>query len=80
MGDSRTRWPSGVMWIAFVLEAMRAALATAMPRVCNGDQGSHFTSPQHLAVYNQRRLHQALNYQTPAAIYSQSRKEQPTLN
>jgi putative transposase len=31
--------------IGFVLEAMRAALATAIPVICNSDQGSHFTSP-----------------------------------
>jgi putative transposase len=30
----------------FVLAAMRRALATGTPEICNSDQGSHFTSPQ----------------------------------
>jgi putative transposase len=37
--------------IGFVLDAMRTALATATPTICNSDQGSHFTSPQYLALF-----------------------------
>lgn len=109
----------------FVLEAMQRALAQATPLICNSDQGSHFTSPQYVALvqgagvslsmdgkgraldnifterlwrtvkyeevylheyahprdarqglgryfpfYNHERPHQALNYRTPAEVYS----------
>jgi putative transposase len=37
--------------IGFVLNAMRTALATATPTICNSDQGSHFTSPQYIALF-----------------------------
>lgn len=36
--------------MAFVLEAMRQALAQARPQICNSDQGSHFTSPHYAAL------------------------------
>ena len=110
--------------LPFVLTAVQRALGQAVPLICNSDQGSHFTSPQYLALlqaanvqismdgkgraldnifterlwrtvkyeevyiheytsprearqalsryfafYNQERLHQALDYQTPAEVY-----------
>ena len=36
--------------IEFVLQAVRNALAQATPEIVNSDQGSHFTSPQYLAL------------------------------
>lgn len=36
--------------IAFVLQAMQTALSQATPEIVNSDQGSHFTSPQYLAL------------------------------
>ncbi|GAC1635450.1 MAG: hypothetical protein NVS4B7_21660 [Ktedonobacteraceae bacterium] len=109
---------------AFVMEAMRRALAQARPQICNSDQGSQFTSSQYtqlllahdvrismdskgraldnifterlwrtvkyeevylkeyvnprearegltnyLRFYNQERLHQSLEYGTPAEVY-----------
>lgn len=33
---------------AFVNQALATALAQAVPKICNSDQGSHFTSPQYL--------------------------------
>ncbi len=35
--------------MAFVMEAVEAALHQATPQICNSDQGSHFTSPRYLA-------------------------------
>ena len=40
--------------IGFVLDAMRSALASATPTICNSDQGSHFTSPQYIALFNDK--------------------------
>ena len=108
----------------FVLSTVEDALAQAVPSICNSDQGSHFTSPQYLALlqaakvqismdgrgraldnifterlwrtvkyeevyvhdylsprearqaltryftfYNHERLHQALDYRSPAEVY-----------
>jgi putative transposase len=36
--------------IDFVLAGIQQALASATPVICNSDQGSHFTSPQYLAL------------------------------
>jgi len=110
--------------LPFVLTAAEQALAQATPTIWNSDQGSHFTSPQYLALlgdnaiqismdgkgraldnifterlwrtvkyeevyrydyaspkearqgltryfdfYNHQRLHQALDYRTPAEVY-----------
>jgi putative transposase len=110
--------------LPFVLTVVQRALGQTVPLICNSDQGSHFTSPQYLALlqaadvqismdgkgraldnifterlwrtvkyeevylhdylsprearqalaryftfYNQERLHQALDYQTPAEVY-----------
>lgn len=38
------------MEIGFVLEAVSLALNQATPEIFNSDQGSHFTSPQYLAL------------------------------
>lgn len=116
---------SDTLEIGFVLEASQRALARATPTIWNSDQGSHFTSPQYLALlqaaevqismdgkgraldnifterlwrtvkyeevylheyahpraaraglttyfqfYNHERLHQSLNYRTPAQVYA----------
>ena len=39
--------------LPFVLTALQRALAQAKPAICNSDQGSHFTSPQYLALLEQ---------------------------
>ena len=36
--------------IGFVLRAVEKALGQARPEICNSDQGSHFTSPQFIAL------------------------------
>jgi putative transposase len=36
--------------LPFVLSTVENALAQASPVICNSDQGSHFTSPQYLAL------------------------------
>jgi len=36
--------------IAFVLRAVNKALGQATPKILNSDQGSHFTSPQYIAL------------------------------
>jgi len=36
--------------VSFVLDAVERALAQATPAIWNSDQGSHFTSPQYLAL------------------------------
>jgi putative transposase len=40
----------------FVLQALERALVQATPEICNSDQGSHFTSPQYLALLNARAV------------------------
>ena len=41
---------SDTLDIAFVLNCARMALAQATPKIWNSDQGSHFTSPQYVAL------------------------------
>ena len=36
--------------LPFVLSTVQRALGQAVPVICNSDQGSHFTSPQYLAL------------------------------
>ena len=42
--------------LAFVLRAVERALAQATPTIWNSDQGSHFTSPQYLALLQAREV------------------------
>ena len=113
------------MEVGLVLRTVERAFAEAKPEIFNSDQGSHFTSPQYIALlqaaavkismdgkgraidnifterfwrnlkyedvyireyaspkaartgigeymefYNERRLHQSLDYNTPAELYS----------
>ncbi len=44
------------MQVAFVLEAMRRALALARPAICNSDQGSQFTSTQYLELLKEHEV------------------------
>jgi putative transposase len=37
--------------VGFVVDAMRSALATTTPTICNSDQGSHFTCPQYTDLF-----------------------------
>src|SRR2546427_3446734 len=36
--------------LPFVLTTVQRALGQAVPLICNSDQGSHFSSPQYLAL------------------------------
>ncbi len=42
--------------LPFVLEAAQRALAQATPQIWNSDQGSHFTSPQYLALLQEANV------------------------
>jgi putative transposase len=63
----------------FCVEALRCALRRGRPEIFNSDQGSQFTSEKftgelagiekYFRFYNQERVHQNLQYQTPAAIW-----------
>ena len=41
---------SNSLEIDFVLNNLKKALAISIPEICNSDQGSHFTSPQHTNI------------------------------
>lgn len=40
----------------FVVSAVEQALSTAVPVICNSDQGSHFTSPQYLHLLREAHI------------------------
>jgi len=42
---------SDTLDIGFVLEASRAALRVAVPKIMNSDQGSHYTSPKYTEIF-----------------------------
>ncbi len=44
-------WELDLTELPFVLEAAQRALAQATPAIWNSDQGSHFTSPQYLTLF-----------------------------
>src|SRR6202795_392098 len=42
--------------LPFVLQAVRRALAQAIPVIWNSDQGSHFTSPQYVTLLTEAEV------------------------
>jgi putative transposase len=65
------------MDVAFCVEALEQAIRHGQPEIFNTDQGAQFTSltftdqslARYFGFYNEVRLHQALGYRTPAAVY-----------
>lgn len=53
--------------LPFVLSALDRALAQATPRICNSDQGSHFTSPQYLQRLLDAQVHISMDGRGRAA-------------
>ena len=47
--------------LGFVLIAVEQALAQATPAIWNSDQGSHFTSPQYLALLGKQHVRQDIH-------------------
>ena len=47
---------SNSLEIEFVIRNLENALQTATPDICNADQGSHFTSPQHTGLLEQNNV------------------------